>query len=58
MEPIDSTATDEITCPHCGSEDGDSDERDDYGEEICDDCGKKYFWNRTVLVTYTSGKSI
>lgn len=46
--------TDEITCPYCGAEWSDSWEMSDSGEEICDECGNKFWYEREVSVSYTS----
>lgn len=47
---------DEITCPWCGYEDPDSWEfEDEYDEEYeCSHCGKPFFVEKRVVVTYTS----
>lgn len=53
----DTDGTDEILCPHCGFEEGDSWEHDDKGGILeCESCGKKYRYDRDVTVTYTSTK--
>jgi hypothetical protein len=46
--------TDEITCPHCGYEHGDSWESSDDGVTECDECGERFFFARDVEVTYSS----
>lgn len=52
---IDHEFTDEIVCPHCGHEHGDSWEwRGDDGEADCDDCGKPFEWSRNVSVCYST----
>ncbi|TAK59503.1 hypothetical protein [Methylobacter sp.] len=56
---IDHEGTDEITCPHCGLEYGDSWEfspQQECGTEKCQDCGKDFEWSRSVTVTYTTNK--
>lgn len=51
---------DEITCPYCGEEFGDSWECGSTGGEYtedceeCPDCGKKFTWTRNIAVDYTS----
>ncbi len=46
---------DEITCPYCGFEHGDSwEEREDSGVMICHNCNKKFIWYRECTVTYNS----
>lgn len=54
---IDHSNTDEIVCPYCGYEDTDSWEQTPETDIIdCRDCGKKFLYNRDVLVTYTTKK--
>lgn len=49
--------TDEITCPWCGSEQGDSWEADDSDDEcMCEDCGNTYAYERNYEVTYSSNR--
>jgi len=48
--------TDEITCPWCGSEQGDSWEASDSGEHECDNCGHPYSHEREVSATYGTKK--
>lgn len=44
-----------ITCPHCGSEDSDSWEADDNDDEHeCEDCHSVFSYERNVDVTYSS----
>lgn len=54
-------ATDEIVCPHCGYEHGDSFEYlnagHDDGETECDGCGKRFRWFAEITVTYSTEKS-
>jgi hypothetical protein len=54
--PIDECiAEDNIKCPYCGCENTDSWEvSDNSGEEICEDCGSTFVWNRDTRVTYNS----
>lgn len=53
---IDHEYTDEITCPHCGEEFGDSWECADSGEHECHECGGKFTHERDVTVTYCTQK--
>ena len=47
--------TKEIVCPYCGYEYGNSWEYDDEcGELECDECGKKFHYNRNVTVDYST----
>jgi len=49
-----------ITCPHCGSKDLDSWERNkkdletDWQEIECWDCNKRFQWRRNVNINYDS----
>ena len=46
---------DEITCPFCGYEHGDSWENSsDDGKQECEGCGKSFSWTREVSVSYNS----
>ena len=57
MNDINHEYTNEIVCPHCGAEWSDSWEcANDYGEEECDECEKKFSYNRDVEVTYSTSK--
>lgn len=52
---FDTEDTDEITCPHCGYEFSESGEfRGDYGDTVCQECGKPFRWERCVYVTYNT----
>ena len=52
-EPQELYAEDNIKCPYCGCENENSWEiSTDGDEEICNDCGSKYIWNRNTSVTY------
>lgn len=55
---IDHEYTDEIVCPHCGYEFGDSWEYDeDDGEMIeCQDCDKSFRLDVNYTVSYVSSK--
>lgn len=46
---------DEVVCPHCGYEHGDSWEMDD-GEHDCPECEKSFHLERHVSVTYSTRK--
>lgn len=52
MSEFESNCESEITCPYCNHSTTDSLERGDYGEEECDECGKKYHWSRDETVEY------
>lgn len=60
VRPINVTNTtlteyeDEVKCPYCGFEDGDSWELDEEGETDCGNCGAKLAYSRTVEVTYSA----
>jgi hypothetical protein len=42
-----------IICPYCDAEYGDAwEKRQDEGTQVCDDCGKKFNWERRVDVEY------
>lgn len=45
---------DEIVCPYCGYEHGDCFERDDSGMTPCDVCGRPFFFQRHIDVSYSS----
>ena len=52
---FDHEYTDEVVCPHCGYEHGDSwDMRD--GEQDCSECGKPFVMERYTTVKYTTEK--
>ena len=50
--------TDEVVCPWCGSDIGDSWELDDSGEMECYACGRAFSYERNVEVTYTSKRRL
>lgn len=55
FDECDAWDKDEITCPYCGDEGGDSWEiKEENGEEICYRCKKKFKWERYVSVSYNS----
>lgn len=58
---IDHECTDEITCPHCGSEFSDSWEYGSGDDEIglieCGECEKLFYANRNVSVSYSTEKA-
>lgn len=55
MSDFDTDYTNEITCPHCGREQGDSWECDDSDDEAqCGHCENFFGYRRIVSVTYTS----
>lgn len=56
-EEIDHDCTDEIVCPYCGYEEGDSWEYSSDSQEIdCLECGKTFQMNRNITVDYTTEK--
>ena len=59
MGKTDHEYTDNIVCPYCGAIDEDSWEyEDDSGEMECGDCGKEFFWSRTIVnVQYSTKKT-
>ncbi|HDK7182970.1 TPA: hypothetical protein PTV74_002117 [Clostridium botulinum] len=58
---IDHEYTNEIVCPFCGYEFIDSWEYGDGEEDLglieCNECGKSFYANREVLVTYSTCKA-
>lgn len=57
QEKISSDYTNNVTCPYCGHEEMDSNERRyDQGEETCDHCGQLFIWNRNIEITYSTEK--
>jgi len=54
-EGFDYEYTDEVVCPHCGYEYGDSWEMRD-GEHECPECEKSFDLVREVSVSYTTSK--
>jgi len=57
MEDLDTSYTDQITCPWCGYEETDSFEIDD-GEFECNECSKPYMVSHDVHVTYSTSKIV
>ena len=56
-DEIEHEYTDEIVCPWCGYEKGDSWECDDEEDDReCGECGKVFGYNRIITVAYTSYK--
>jgi transposase-like protein len=57
MDEFDHEFTDEIVCPYCGYEHGDSwEEHDDRGDLECQGCGKKFCYERNISVDYSTYK--
>ena len=55
---IDHELTDEMVCPHCGYEEGDSWEHmQDSGVAQCGECDRDYSYERDVTVYYTTKKT-
>jgi hypothetical protein len=49
----------ELNCPHCGAEcvcSGDLDLGDRTGTQDCDECGREFAWDATVLFTSSKEK--
>ena len=53
---IDHEYTDEIVCPYCGYEHGDSWEAPDDGEDECAECGKTFRFERDYTIRYVTVK--
>lgn len=53
---IDHEYTDELVCPHCGYEVGDSWELPELGRRACGDCGKEFEYEKNVSTSFTSWK--
>jgi hypothetical protein len=57
---IDCDFTDEIVCPYCGQEQGDSwaiiPRESDDGETNCGNCDKLFYFNIHREITYSSHK--
>lgn len=47
----------EIICPHCDSEQMDAFEVEESGDQDCDSCGKEFYVDRDVTITYSTSKS-
>lgn len=57
MEELDHKHTQEVVCPWCGYEHGDSWEIGfDDGEDECCECGKQFHYVRDINVTYSTYK--
>lgn len=53
----DTTATSEMVCPHCGTEQGDSWElQGESGVDKCAKCEREFKWTRDIEVTYNTEK--
>jgi len=51
--------TDDITCPNCGYENGDSWEvSEDSGEDTCGNCGCEFEFERHIEVTYSTTQKV
>lgn len=55
-EEIDHEYTDEVTCPYCGKEVGDSWELPEKGKRKCYECSNEFEYESDVSVSYTSWK--
>jgi hypothetical protein len=53
MRKIDHTLTDEVVCPHCGYEHGDSWEWGE-GEQECESCKAVFMVEIIITVEYTT----
>ena len=60
MTSIDHENTNEVVCPHCGHEHGDSWDRSmsdgDMHEDKCEECGKPFTVQCAETTTYTTEK--
>ncbi len=54
----DTDCEDEITCPWCGYVFTDSWEFSDEGEHNCGECEHDFYYNREVLVSYSTVKEL
>ena len=54
MSDFDHEYTDEITCPYCGYEMGDSWELDDSGSRECERCDREFIHERHTQITYST----
>ena len=52
----DTSYTDLITCPYCGSENGDSWETRESGDTTCSRCDNEFYVEVDVTVTYSTSK--
>ena len=48
--------TDEIRCPWCGYECGDSWAFDESGDHACEKCERAFFYQREISVSYSSSR--
>lgn len=54
---FDCDFTDNMVCPWCGYEHGDSWEfNEDSGETDCNECGKTFKFERDISITYSTSK--
>lgn len=54
-DELDCSHADELICPYCGEEQGDSWElQGEDGEMACGSCCRSFGWSRHVSVSYTS----
>lgn len=60
-EEVNSEYTEEITCPWCGYGFSDSWEYEDNSEDLglieCEECSKRFYANRNVEISYSTGKA-
>lgn len=54
---IDTDNDDELICPHCGHEQGDSWEHGDEGEADCGNCEKSFHFTCEYTRNYTSSRT-
>ena len=54
--PVDHDYTDEIVCPYCGHEHGDSWEYGDSGRMTCGECNREFDMERNVSVSYVTSR--
>lgn len=55
-DEIDHSFTEEVVCPWCGYEHGDSWELQDSGKMKCPECDKEFKYDRDIEVTYWTEK--
>lgn len=54
---IESEYMEEAICPYCGYRELDSWQLEDEGINECDRCGKGYYYERLIEITYTTWTS-